>query len=513
MTTHPPASGSSILQSTTLVRVTRILIFTGMAVAASVLLYNAARENGLGDYLVALTPQQPGKAEPSSQKPAGQQRGTPVQQHKPAPVTATQPAVTSPDAIVTAMRSPLPAVASPTPGSHPMHPLQVAMQNQPGTGPATPTPTGNGQPAAAQPAPAQPAESPAAGELVRLREALKQANAALATYERKHAEYERQRQAANAGPQALQQQVQAAQTAERLASMKMQWYRYWYDTMMNGQIKLPLAEPGGVSLDLIYAPPSPIQGFRMGRTNEERVAANSATNGLLHDNSFPAHTRYMATGFFIGRNEVSNAQYYEYLKSSGADEPTQRQWATLAQQHPEKPAVKVNWQEARNFCQWLGAKHRLNIRLPTEVEWEYVARGPYAPRFAKVQSPSKHKPRTVAQGAEAVAAPTEDFSWLSVQRMSGNVSEWCTDLFEEEAYAKLTKAAAANPALLAYRPVAIPPGWNHALSAGNRRSVRGGAFGESAVNCEAASRRWKTETTRRDFIGFRVVLVPDVPKP
>jgi len=548
-------NGAPATRNSTRVRMTRACIFTGLAVAAGVLLYNAYSGRGLNEVAAYFNPASEASPAPVPTPSPAQQ--PPQQQMAPAAAGTAQAdnsrgalhANIASGNIASAIGGSFP-ISLTDPGGSPASSSQMLAQaggaqfrQRPaaqaqaagqktavqGASPqaATPTPQSPGaQPGAMQPATLQPGNgqpdggtaagqqepAPAAAELDRLRAALKQANLALATYERKHAEFERQRQAANLGPQALQQQLQAAQSTARTASVKMQWYHYWYDTMLNGQIKLPLDSRETVNLDLIYAPPAALTGFLMGRSNKERVEANSATNGLLHDNSYPAHTRYISAGFFIGRTEVSNAQYYEYLQASGADGPTQQQWAVLAQQHPHKPAVKVNWQEARNFCQWLGAKHRLNIRLPTEVEWEYAARGPYAARFAKVENSTVHKPRTVAQGAEAVAAPTADFSWLSVQRMSGNVSEWCTDLFEEDAYARLTAAAAKQPGLLSYTPLANPPGWSVALSGGNRRSVRGGAFGESAVNCEAASRRWKTETTRRDFIGFRVVLVPAVPK-
>lgn len=37
-------------------------------------------------------------------------------------------------------------------------------------------------------------------------------------------------------------------------------------------------------------------------------------------------------------------------------------------------AAGVNWQQARDYCQWLGKQLNLKMDLPTEAQWEYAAR-------------------------------------------------------------------------------------------------------------------------------------------
>ena len=42
---------------------------------------------------------------------------------------------------------------------------------------------------------------------------------------------------------------------------------------------------------------------------------------------------------------------------------------------PNRPRTEVSWYEAVAFCRWLSSELAMEIRLPTEVEWEKAARG------------------------------------------------------------------------------------------------------------------------------------------
>ncbi|MDO5604390.1 MAG: SUMF1/EgtB/PvdO family nonheme iron enzyme [Paracoccus sp. (in: a-proteobacteria)] len=76
-------------------------------------------------------------------------------------------------------------------------------------------------------------------------------------------------------------------------------------------------------------------------------------------------------GFLLQDREVSQAEFDLYLDALGLPvaAPDHTSFANL----PDRPAAML-WQEARDYCAWLGQQVGLPMRLPAEAEWEYAAR-------------------------------------------------------------------------------------------------------------------------------------------
>ena len=89
--------------------------------------------------------------------------------------------------------------------------------------------------------------------------------------------------------------------------------------------------------------------------------------------------------FWIGKCEVSNDQYaaFDPAHDSTVESKNHYQFGIHGYplNDPKQPVVRVSWQRAAAFCQWLSKRTGLAFSLPTEAQWEYAARAGSAEPF------------------------------------------------------------------------------------------------------------------------------------
>ncbi|GAA4917300.1 formylglycine-generating enzyme family protein [Streptomonospora salina] len=188
------------------------------------------------------------------------------------------------------------------------------------------------------------------------------------------------------------------------------------------------------------------------RTEAERFGWSFVFGGLLPDD-FPPTRGVVGTPWW---RQVEGASWrHPFGPQSGTD--------GIA----DHPAVHVSWNDAQAYCDWAG------LRLPTEAEWEYAARGGIRgcafPWGDELEPAGEHR-MNVWQGAfprENTRAdgwygtcPVDTFpaNGFGMYNMTGNVWEWCRDRFDPGTAATDTRRDPSGPA------------------EGARRSARGGSY-------------------------------------
>jgi len=178
-----------------------------------------------------------------------------------------------------------------------------------------------------------------------------------------------------------------------------------------------------------------------------------------------AHKVTLARPFYMGEREITNGQFrlFKASHNSGAIGNTSLDL-------DKQPVVQVTWDEAAEFCNWLSQQEGLppaysgdadngfqlitpvanGYRLPTEGEWEFVARAaatgkplkyPWGPDLPVVSGTANlagseafpllgsalegHKDEFPAAAAPALFPPNA----MGFYDFAGNVSEWTNDRY------------------------------------------------------------------------------------
>lgn len=216
------------------------------------------------------------------------------------------------------------------------------------------------------------------------------------------------------------------------------------------------------------------------------IPAGSFTMGsAANPDEQPAHMVTIARPFAVTINEVSFADYERYCRQAGKSCPTQP-WAGES-----RPVVQVSWQDANDYAKWLSQAAGQHYRLPTEAEWEYMARAgskgdfwadaPLDASQARFNTDSSAPPTTPAEDTMEVSAN----GW-KVKHVAGNVREWVADTWFEN----------YNGA---------PADGSARVGSGPLRVVRGGSYRDPLPKLRSAAREKLDSNTKDALTGIRLV--------
>lgn len=184
------------------------------------------------------------------------------------------------------------------------------------------------------------------------------------------------------------------------------------------------------------------------------------------------------------------------------------------------PVIGVNWEQARAFSIWRtqtmnnylyseGGTFVQDYRLPTEAEWEYASRGnldmnmyPWGGMYTRNKEGcflANFKPlrgryaddggdRTVAVGSY----PPNEYGLYD---MSGNVSEWTVNAYDESAQVFMHDL---DPD---YQYDALPDD----PPSMKRKVIRGGSWKDIGYFLQCGTRTYEFQDSAKSYIGFRNV--------
>ncbi len=207
--------------------------------------------------------------------------------------------------------------------------------------------------------------------------------------------------------------------------------------------------------------------FKMGATSEQGSDAFPTEK--------PVHSVTLSS-FYIGKTEV-----------------TQELWTAVMGSNPSKfnkggnyPVENIS-DLVRTFLKKLNDITGKNYRLPTEAEWEYAARGGNKSKGYKYSGSNDISEVAVCFMTDPSPVASKSPNELGIYDMSGNVQEYCSDLYGN----------------YKSNPQTNPKGASIGEELGGY-ILRGGSFNDWPRSCRVSSRNWTRNPV--PLYGLRLVL-------
>ncbi|MBR4829877.1 MAG: formylglycine-generating enzyme family protein [Muribaculaceae bacterium] len=240
------------------------------------------------------------------------------------------------------------------------------------------------------------------------------------------------------------------------------------------------------------------------KSSVEKITVNGVSFNMVkvEGGSVTLNMEYLLWGQFpYYQDSTLNVTVEDF--SIGQTEVTQALWLAVMGENPSyfssnngynghvervfeddlnRPVERVSWDDCQDFISKLNELTGRHFRLPAEAEWEFAARGgnkTHGYTYAgsnDIDAVAWYCDNSDMTHPVGQKAPNE----LGIYDMSGNVTEWCSDL---ESFGEITHMGFQ---------------WYHF------RIFRGGTFASNSDWCTVWRRQGQGQESRSNFMGLRL---------
>ncbi|MBR6089319.1 MAG: SUMF1/EgtB/PvdO family nonheme iron enzyme [Anaerolineaceae bacterium] len=217
--------------------------------------------------------------------------------------------------------------------------------------------------------------------------------------------------------------------------------------------------------------------------------------------------RVYLDGYWIGKTEVTNAQYLRCVEAGVCEQGYYMSLYTPGEE--DYPVTYVTHDQAERFCSWIGG------HLPSEYQWEKAARGtdgriyPWGDEEPDYDNgvaniPNYYSYNDASDELYPVGSFPKGQSPYGVMDMAGNVWEWTSTWYSTNYYATLEAEAELSESV-----ISNPEGPEN----GSSFVMRGGSCAPTEINyytdfMRSANRSYLSQTSSY-YVGFRCMVPVD----
>ena len=199
------------------------------------------------------------------------------------------------------------------------------------------------------------------------------------------------------------------------------------------------------------------------------------------DNEGPVH-EVCVDGFWMGKYEITQGQWSKVMGGNPS-------YFKKGERHPVE---QVSWNDIKSFISRLSsANPGVKFSLPSEAQWEYACRSGGKPeKYCGGNNVDGLAWYSGNSGSSTHPVGTKSPNGLGLYDMSGNVWEWCEDVYDKNGYSSHSRQ---NPL---------------STGGGSYRVFRGGSWISEPRYVRSADRNGGGPGNRGNDLGARLLRSP-----